>query len=132
MSLLPEHSQKIPGAKTKCTQCGQFMYVRTRPEDGARTVVTEAEAHRIEESWKIKVMGGAREPDDHAAMIARTEKRHCHLDGLVVDGQMRDRSNSLTRGVEYSIQANGTLRRNCTSRSRSAVYHNACPRPVRT
>lgn len=65
--------KKVPGAKTKCSRCGQFMYVRTRPEDRARVVVTEAEAHRMEEDWKIKIMGGAREPDDLAAMIARTE-----------------------------------------------------------
>jgi len=65
--------KKIPGAKTKCSQCGQFMYVRTRPEDNARVVVTEAEAHRIEERWKIKIMEGARELDDLATMIAKTE-----------------------------------------------------------
>lgn len=65
--------KKIPGAKTKCSRCGQFMYVRTRPEDRARVVVTEAEAHRMEEDWKIKMMEGAHEPDDLAAMIANTE-----------------------------------------------------------
>ena len=65
--------KKIPGAKTKCSSCGQFMYVRTQPEDRARVLVTETEAHRIEEGWKTKIMGGAHEPDDVAAMVARTE-----------------------------------------------------------
>ena len=65
--------KKIPGAKTKCSQCGQFMYVRTRPEDSARVVVTEAEAHRIYEAWESKIRGGVHEPDDLATTIARTE-----------------------------------------------------------
>jgi hypothetical protein len=65
--------KKIPGAKTKCSQCGQFMYVRTRPEDGARVVVTEAEAHRINEAWESKIIGRAREPVD-AATIADPEE----------------------------------------------------------
>lgn len=45
--------KKIPGAKTKCPHCGQFVYVRTSPSDNARKVVTKAEADRIEEEWSI-------------------------------------------------------------------------------
>lgn len=43
--------RKVPGAKTKCPHCGEFMFVRTRPQDGARVVVTTDEARRIEEDW---------------------------------------------------------------------------------
>jgi hypothetical protein len=42
---------KVPAAKTKCRNCGRFMFVRTRPQDGARVVVTAGEAHRFEEEW---------------------------------------------------------------------------------
>jgi len=44
---------KIPGAKTKCSHCGEFMFVRTRPKDNARVVVTKAEADKIDEEWSI-------------------------------------------------------------------------------
>jgi hypothetical protein len=52
---------KIPGAKTKCPHCACFMFVRTRPEDLSRVVVTSAEATRIETDYQI--LTGAREPD---------------------------------------------------------------------
>lgn len=44
---------KIPAKKTKCPHCGQVMYVRTRPKDRARVVVTQDEAEKIEEEWAI-------------------------------------------------------------------------------
>ncbi len=44
---------KIPGAKTKCPHCGEFMFVRTRPKDNARVVVTKNEAEKIDEEWLI-------------------------------------------------------------------------------
>jgi hypothetical protein len=53
--------KKIPAAKTKCPYCHQFLYVRTRPEDCARLVVTGADAKRIETDYQI--VAGAREPD---------------------------------------------------------------------
>lgn len=43
---------KVPGRKTKCPHCGQYMYVRTRP-DSVRVVVTEQEADRIDEEWAL-------------------------------------------------------------------------------
>jgi len=44
---------KIPGAKTKCPHCGEFIFVRTRPKDNVRVVVTKAEADKIDEEWTI-------------------------------------------------------------------------------
>lgn len=44
--------KKVPGAKTKCSSCKQFMYVRTTPK-GIRKVVTSEEAEEIEEAWAI-------------------------------------------------------------------------------
>lgn len=44
---------KIPGAKTKCSHCGEYMFVRTRPKDNVRVVVTKAEADKIDEEWSI-------------------------------------------------------------------------------
>lgn len=48
-----ESLKKVPGAKTKCPHCDRYMFVRTRPKDNARVVVTEAEAEQIEEEWSI-------------------------------------------------------------------------------
>ncbi len=42
---------KIPGSKTKCPHCGVFMYIRTRPRDRARVVVTKAGADQIAADW---------------------------------------------------------------------------------
>jgi predicted RNA-binding Zn-ribbon protein involved in translation (DUF1610 family) len=43
--------EKIPGSKTKCPHCGNFMYVRTRPHDRTRNIVTKTEADRIAADW---------------------------------------------------------------------------------
>lgn len=63
--------KRIPAAKTQCPYCGHFMYVRTRPDNRARVVVTDAEARRIDEAWEIDRV--SRKPDDLAMMIAKTE-----------------------------------------------------------
>jgi hypothetical protein len=52
---------KVPGAKTRCPNCGEFMFVRPRPLDRARVVVTKADADVIEEDWSIA--GNADEPN---------------------------------------------------------------------
>ncbi len=43
---------KMPGRKTKCPFCNNYMYVRTRPADNKKVVVTEQDAARIEEQWE--------------------------------------------------------------------------------
>jgi len=45
---------KFPGRKTKCKGCQNYIYVRTRPSDGQRILVTENEIVRVEELWAIK------------------------------------------------------------------------------
>lgn len=57
---------KTPGRKTKCPHCGEFMFVRTRPKDNARVVVTAEEADKIDEEWSI-VTGS------HEAFVAEKE-----------------------------------------------------------
>lgn len=58
---------KIPGRKTKCSHCGQWMFVRTRPKDNVRVVVTKEEAEKIEEEWAI-VAG------THSIFVAKKEE----------------------------------------------------------
>lgn len=45
--------KKVPGAKTKCPHCGEYMYVRTNPNN-VRLVVTQAQANEIDEQWRIE------------------------------------------------------------------------------
>lgn len=42
-----------PSRKKKCPECGKFMFVRTRPSDNKKVLVTEAQAEVIEEQWSI-------------------------------------------------------------------------------
>ncbi len=44
---------KKPGRKKKCPHCGEFIFVRTRPSDEKRVLVTEAQAEEIKEQWSI-------------------------------------------------------------------------------
>lgn len=43
--------KKIPGAKTKCPHCSEYIFVRTDPHKNARVVVTKSEADLIDEEW---------------------------------------------------------------------------------
>lgn len=45
--------QRKPAKKTKCAQCGKFIYVRTRPQDQLKVLVTEQQTDILEEQWSI-------------------------------------------------------------------------------
>lgn len=44
---------KKPARKKKCPHCDNFIYVRTRPQDKAKVLVTERQAEQIDEQWSI-------------------------------------------------------------------------------
>jgi hypothetical protein len=44
---------KIPGRKKKCDFCEKYIYVRTRPIDRKKVLVTEKQKDDIEEQWII-------------------------------------------------------------------------------
>jgi hypothetical protein len=44
--------ESIPSRKKKCVFCGQYIYVRTRPEDRKRVLVTEKAKDEIELQWQ--------------------------------------------------------------------------------
>lgn len=46
---------RMPQRKTKCPHCGEFIYVRTRPADERRVLVTEIEAEEIEAQWNYSI-----------------------------------------------------------------------------
>jgi hypothetical protein len=41
--------KKVPGSKTKCPLCGEFMYIRTNPHTRTRVVVNEAGAEYLDD-----------------------------------------------------------------------------------
>ena len=43
--------KKFPGRKTKCPHCSEYMYIRTRPSDLLKVVVTKEQAKKIEWQW---------------------------------------------------------------------------------
>jgi len=45
---------KMPGRKKKCPSCEQYIYVRTRPSDRQRVLVTEIQAAEIEKQWAAR------------------------------------------------------------------------------
>lgn len=44
--------KKVPERKTKCPSCGQYMYVKSSPQDRVKRLVTEEEAKRLEAEWE--------------------------------------------------------------------------------
>lgn len=42
----------IPSKKKKCKDCGQYIYVKTRPEDRKKVLVTEKQKDEIELQWQ--------------------------------------------------------------------------------
>jgi len=45
--------EKMPGRKKKCPFCSNFIYVRTRPIDEKKVLVTEEQKEKIDEQWSI-------------------------------------------------------------------------------
>ncbi len=45
--------EQKPKRKKKCPGCGNFIYVRTRPIDNKKVLITEAQIDLIEEQWAI-------------------------------------------------------------------------------
>ncbi len=71
-----------PGRKMECPQCSNFIYVRTRPLDNQKVLVTEEQKRGIEEQWSIvndKLFPGTHERflverrahDEERAQVAR-------------------------------------------------------------
>lgn len=48
--LLP----KFPLAKTKCRECGNFIYSRKRPFDGEKVLLTKEDADKVEYQWAVE------------------------------------------------------------------------------
>ena len=67
--------QRKPAKKMKCPQCEKFIYVRTRPQDQVKVLVTEQQADLIEEQWSI--VNGTR--GEYLAQKQKIEAEHARL-----------------------------------------------------
>ena len=59
--------EKRPSRKTKCVHCGNYIFVRTRPIDKKKVLVTEEQAGEIDIQWM-------REDGTYEAYLADKEK----------------------------------------------------------
>lgn len=68
---------KMPHRRTKCPHCGEFIFVRTRPADEQRVLVTASEAEEIETQWNctIEMRPQIMQRDDEVLAAAREDLR---------------------------------------------------------
>jgi tetratricopeptide (TPR) repeat protein len=45
--------EKTPGRKKACPHCGNYIYVRTRPNDFIKILVTKQDADTIQKQWNL-------------------------------------------------------------------------------
>jgi len=46
-----ETLSKVPSRKSECPHCGQTLFIRTRPSDREKVIVTEEETQAVEQAW---------------------------------------------------------------------------------
>jgi len=66
--------KKVPGAKTKCPNCHEYMFVRTDPRTNSRLVVTFDQAEEIDDEW-AKLNGTWPERKAERERVAATRER---------------------------------------------------------
>lgn len=52
---------KMPARKTRCKACGQFIYVKSTPDDRAKRLMTESQAESAEAAWQARYEGSRRD-----------------------------------------------------------------------
>ena len=103
--------QRKPAKKTKCPQCGKFIYVRTRPQDQLKVLATEQQADLIEEQWSI--VNGA-----HGEYLAQKNKIEVERARLAKQFGKAPSENDIKWGllgkdaIEHALNGNWELYRN--------------------
>lgn len=103
--------QRKPAKKTKCPQCGKFIYVRTRPQDQLKVLATEQQADLIEEQWSI--VNGA-----HGEYLAQKNKIEVERARLAKQFGKAPSENDIKWGllgkdaIEHALNGNWGLYRN--------------------
>ncbi|MGE0469846.1 MAG: hypothetical protein AB7L09_11380 [Nitrospira sp.] len=103
--------QRKPAKKTKCPQCGRFIYVRTRPQDQLKVLVTEQQADLLEEQWSL--IKGTQE-----AYLAEKQKIQAERAGLAKLFRAAPSENDIKWGLlgkdamEHALNGNWGFYRN--------------------
>jgi DNA-directed RNA polymerase subunit RPC12/RpoP len=63
--------EKRPVRKKKCTNCGNFILVRTRPSDRQKVLVTEQQVARIQRQWQHRMPEGLERDPEYRQMRAK-------------------------------------------------------------
>lgn len=66
----------MPGRKTKCVHCGDYIFVRTNPESGEKILIRENQIPEIDEAWAIH--NGTH--DVYLKNINKAKRRQAHVD----------------------------------------------------
>jgi len=102
--------KKVPGAKTKCPECKEYMYVRTDPRTKSRRVVAENEIEPIEREW-AKLNGTLEEYEANLIHVANTKKiLHAELGREATKAELGIRLAELERPEHFENHHFGMLR----------------------
>jgi len=63
--------EKRPVRKKKCTNCGNFILVRTRPGDSQKVLVTEQQAAQIQRQWQHRMPEELERDPEYRQMSAK-------------------------------------------------------------
>ena len=85
-----ESLSKFPYRKTRCKNCGNYMYVRTRPTDKKRILVREDNIEELESQWskkkdkkQIAVIDAGNEIDEEIAKLIDNFSEFCNYKELL-------------------------------------------------
>lgn len=102
--------KKIPGAKTKCPECKEYMYVRTDPRTKSRRVVSESDLEPIEREW-AKLNGTL---DEYEANILRVADTRTNLNAELgresTKAELETKLAEIDREVHFMNHEYGLLR----------------------
>ena len=81
---------KFPYRKTRCKNCGNYMYVRTRPSDRKRILVREDNIEELESQWakkkgkrQIAVIDVSDEMDEEITKLVNSFSEFCNYKELL-------------------------------------------------
>lgn len=84
--------QKFPARKTKCKNCGEYIYVRTRPIDYKKVLLKETELQLLEEEWGKRKYINEKQKDPQNSILH------------IVDNITIDSSSEMNRIMQHLIK----------------------------
>lgn len=104
--------KKMPQRKTKCPHCGDYMFIRSTPNDPTRRLVSAAAAEAIELAWQKRF--AQKRVDDAAALFGLPPGMTANqLRGALMERVMNlgDHRTAMQAAVQLMALAESDLRR---------------------